>query len=135
MFSLIFAGNSIGLTIAGQVNLRLLQYFEARTVLMGALVSHCLCCAGLSLAIASSEVSLAVYLALLFLAQAGTEKGTASALLGVMQSAIGATSGLAVGLLSGPGGMIFVMTGCGALALLLCVAAVRLRPPSAAVSS
>jgi DHA1 family bicyclomycin/chloramphenicol resistance-like MFS transporter len=151
MFSLVFAGNSIGLTIAGQLNLRLLRYFEARTVLMGALVGHCLCCAALSLAIASSQVPLAVYLPLLFLAlvclgitfgnitalvmgQSGTNKGTASALLGVMQSAIGAASGVAVGLLSGPGGMIFVMTGCGVLALLLCVAAGRLRPLSAAVS-
>lgn len=147
-FGLVFGANALGLTLLSQLNPLLIRRFSQVDVLTGALVVSVLAAAGLVVAGASGTGGLVMVLVPLFvvlgaaglaipntpslaLSRHGEAAGTASALLGCTQFAIGAAVAPLVGLTGStttvPMGA--VMLGVTGLALLLMLLVVR-RDPS-----
>lgn len=137
-FSYFFASNAVGVVVAGQLSLWLIQRLGEQRVLLAGIAVHAFAGLALLLAVLLGWAGLAVYLALLGLsvwtlglvfgnltaltmAQAGEQAGVASALMGLLQYLMGAVVGglvtlAAPGLVPLPAAILV----CGALAALLC---------------
>lgn len=113
-YSLLFAGNAVGLYAAGQVNRMLLRRFAARRILGKACVVNTAACGLLAAAALTGTGGLPVFagvlsvciasLALIFpnataaaMTPFAREAGSASAMLGMLQYVLGATAGAMVG--------------------------------------
>jgi DHA1 family bicyclomycin/chloramphenicol resistance-like MFS transporter len=145
-FSLVFGMNGIGIVLTGQLNGRIVGRFPERNLLAAGLLAATAGGVGVLLAVVAHLGLIGVLLPLfvlvssiglvmpnsssLALAEHGKSAGSASALLGVLQFAIGGLATPLVGLGS-PGTavpMAGVMAGFGVLALLAFVALARPRP-------
>jgi DHA1 family bicyclomycin/chloramphenicol resistance-like MFS transporter len=144
-YALMFGGNALGLVALSQVNARLLDRFETRTLYGAALTANLLATAGLVLV--AGVHNLAVLGVLLFAAVAtvgmvlpnGTSlamdrhperAGTASALLGATQFVVAAAVAPLVGLAGEPDSarpMALVMLSCSVLAMAAFVIGVPAR--------
>ena len=146
-FGLVFGANALGLTLLSQVNPVLLRRFHQVDVLTGALVVSVLAAGALVVAGATGRGGLAAVLVPLFvvlgaaglaipntpslaLSRHGEAAGTASALLGFTQFAIGAAVAPLVGLSGSTTAvpMGLAMLGVTGLALVLMVAVVGRDP-------
>ncbi|MEB6377749.1 multidrug effflux MFS transporter [Leclercia adecarboxylata] len=136
-FSYIFAGNSIGLIAGGFIsNMLLSRGLGTRTVLLAGLLIHTSAALVLFIFVKTGTPDVHVYAGLLALSvaalglifgnltaltmnNAGSQVGTASALMGMLQYLISAAVGYVVTLFAQePGLMPLSITICGALALL-----------------
>lgn len=145
-YGVMLAGNAIGIIVAGQANVVLLRRHAPLPVVLGALALHTTVGTALWLAVDTGHAPLPVYLGglalamatlgltfgnltALTMADAGPQAGTASALMGLLQTAVGAGIGaLAAGLTPGPRPLPMVFIACGVISLLCCMlAACRLR--------
>ncbi|MDL2226900.1 multidrug effflux MFS transporter [Deltaproteobacteria bacterium OttesenSCG-928-M10] len=147
-YSLIFAVNSIGMILAGQLNFFLCARMSTRRNLVLGFTVHLIFLIALLAAVIIGLNSPLVIGSLLFLATSSiclilggitaesmysvehSRAGSASALLGVLQYAIGGGAGLVLGLVHD--GTLFpvalVMTACSALAVLFWALAGRKKP-------
>ncbi len=142
-FGLFFGANALGLIGASQINRRLLRHFSAQGILSVAFFVNAAAGVFLLASVFTGIGGFPAQVVLLFvglsmtgllypnvtaLAMAPFEKmaGSASALLGTIQYALGAAAGAAVGLLHGGTAvpMAAVMAGCGALGWLAVVGGV-----------
>lgn len=136
-YGMLFGVNALGLITAAQVNVRLLRRFSVRQILATAILAYVGASAVLTFVAASGLGGLIALMIPLFIAissmglvlgnaaaaamaQAGDYRGTASALIGVMQFALSAAiSGLAGALQNGTAvPMAGIILGCGITALI-----------------
>jgi len=137
-FSYFFASNAVGVVVAGQLSLWLIQRLSEQRVLLAGIAVHAFAGLLLLVLVLLGWAGLGVYLALLGLsvwplglvfgnltaltmAQAGEQAGVASALMGLLQYLMGAAIGALVtlaapGLVPLPAAILV----CGALAALCC---------------
>lgn len=145
-YGVMLAGNAIGIIVAGQVNVWLLRRHAPLPVVLAALALHTATGAALWLALDAGVATLPVYLAglalamatlgltfgnltALTMAEAGPQAGTASALMGLLQTAVGAGVGaLSAALPPGPGPLPKVFLVCGVVSLACCALAACRRP-------
>lgn len=143
-FSLIFAGNAIGLIGAAQVNRRLTRHFDTHAILRVASVV----CAGSALLLPvlawTGAGGFPAFFGAIFLALSSVglilpnataavmapfpdRAGVASALLGMLQFAVGAATGAIVGVFHDGTGrpMALAMAACATLSLVITLAAER----------
>lgn len=115
-YSIVFAANSLGMILVGQLNFVLVKKLSARSHLALGFFTHLFFIIALLFAVLLGSDSLEVVLALLFLAMSSMslvfggitaaaiysvpneQAGTASALLGVMQYAMGGLAGVVLGI-------------------------------------
>ena len=136
-YSLIFAVNSVGMILAGQLNLYLCRKMSSRRNLAFGFTVHLFFTAALLAAVAAGFDSLEIVGVLLFLATSSlcllfggitaesmysvehSRAGSASAVLGVLQYAIGGGAGLVLGLVHNntliP--LVVLMAACSTLSL------------------
>lgn len=152
-FGLFFGANALGLIGASQINRRLLRRFTPQQVLKVVLSVNAASGILLVLCVFTEAGGFAAQVALLFVCIGTTGllypnvtalalepfhkmAGSASALLGTIQYALGATAGAAVGLFHDGTGlpMTAVMAGCGTLGWLVAVVVGR-KPASSELSS
>lgn len=145
LFGVLLAGNALGIVAAGALNQVLLRRWQPLTIVLAALAAHTAVGAvlwgwvatgqaglwgyafGLSLAMATIGLTFG-NLSALTMAHAGEQAGTASALMGLLQMALGALVGaLAAGLDPAPGPLPVVFVACGAVSLACCALAARPR--------
>lgn len=136
-FGVFFGANAMGLIGASQINRRLLHHFSAERILRAAFFCNVASGIFLMLSVMSGYGGFTLQIVLLFacLSTAGliypnvtalamapfqNMAGSASALLGTIQYALGATAGAAVSLLQSGTGvtMTIVMAGCGVIGCL-----------------
>lgn len=148
LFGVLLAANALGIVAAGAANHVLLRHWSPLSIVLGALRAHTAVgvvlwgwvaagepglwgyAFGLSLAMATIGLTFG-NLSALTMAHAGEQAGTASALMGLLQMALGAAVGaLAAGLAPTPGPLPIVFVACGAISLACCVLAAR--PPRVA---
>jgi DHA1 family bicyclomycin/chloramphenicol resistance-like MFS transporter len=142
-YSLLFATNSIGLFVGGRLNHHLVGRHSARTILRRACAASAASGIVLVLLAVTKVGGLPLFFAALFVTVAtlglimpnataaamapfAAQAGTASALLGVLQYALGAASGALVGLLNN--GTALPMTALIATAAALATITVHLLP-------
>ena len=146
-YSLVFAANSVGMILAGQLNFFLCARMSSRRNLALGFTVHLLFTIGLLLAVLAGFDRLPVIGGLLFLSTSSlclifggittesmysvehSRAGSASALLGVLQYAVGGAAGLVLGLVHN-GSLIpvaVVMTVCSSLAVISWALAGRLK--------
>lgn len=137
-YGILFSLNAFGLIAASQVNVRLLRRFDGRTILKGALAANlvaALLLAGMTLAQPGDLLLVWVPLFLVLvslgfvsanamaaaMSRAGAHAGAASALIGVMQFALGAMASAALGLIAdgtaAPMGLVIVALALAGFAL------------------
>ena len=140
-FSLIFAGNAVGLIGAAQVNRWLTRRYDTHVILRVASRVNAVSCLLLPLLAWTGVGGFPAFLANIFLCLATVglilpnataaamapfphQAGVASALLGTLQFAVGAVTGAVVGVFHDGTGLPMAVTiaGCGALSLLMTVA-------------
>ena len=145
-FGLFFGANALGLIGASQINRRLLRRFTPQQVLKVVLSVNAASGILLVLCVFTEAGGFASQIALLFVCIGTTGllypnvtalalepfhkmAGSASALLGTIQYALGATAGAAVGLFHDGTGlpMTAVMAGCGTLGWLVAAGVIRRR--------
>jgi DHA1 family bicyclomycin/chloramphenicol resistance-like MFS transporter len=143
-FSLLFAGNAIGLIGAAQVNRWLTRHFDTHAILRAASLVNAL--AAILIAVLGwtgmggfPAIFAAIFLCLttvgLILPNATAavmapfpeQAGVASALLGMLQFSVGAATGALVGLFHDgtPRSMAFTMAGCAVISLMITVLSER----------
>lgn len=140
-YGVMLAGNAVGIIVAGQLNTWLLRRHAPLPVVLAALALHTAVGAALWTAVDTGLAGLPVYLAglalamatlgltfgnltALTMAEAGPQAGTASALMGLLQTAVGAAIGaLAAGLDPGPQPLPVVFVACGVVSIGCCVLA------------
>ena len=137
-FTVVFAGNAIGLIGIAQVNRYLMVRFTTHAILRGALLLNVLVCATLLLLVATNIGGFAAQMVALFLclttlglilpnvtaavmAPFPDCAGVAAALYGTLQFAIGAGTGAVIGMLENgtPGPMSWMIAACSGLALVI----------------
>jgi len=147
-YSIIFAVNSVGMILAGQLNFFLCARMSARRNLALGFTTHLVFTVALLGAVLAGFDSLPVVLVLLFLSTSSlclifggitaesmysvehSRAGSASALLGVLQYAIGGGAGMVIGLIHN-GSLIpltVVMTVCSTLSVFFWALAGRKKP-------
>jgi DHA1 family bicyclomycin/chloramphenicol resistance-like MFS transporter len=143
-FSLIFAGIAVGLIGAAQVNRRLTRRYDTHVILRAASMVNAGACLLLPVLAWTGAGGFPAFFADLFVCLAAVglilpnataaamapfphQAGAASALLGMLQFAVGAVTGAAVGLFHDGTGLPMALTiaGCGALSLAVTVASDR----------
>ncbi len=151
IYSLVLAGNAVGMVIGGQINVLLLSRWSERQILVLGLLLHAAFCA--ALLTATLAMGLAVYVAgaLIFLAMASlmlvvgngfalvmksapmSQAGSVSSLLGVLQYAFAGVTGAALALAYDGTLTPFILTLllCAGGALIAFVAATRLTAETA----
>ena len=135
-FSLIFAGNAIGLIGSAQVNRWLTRRFDTHDILRAAVLVHAAACVVMPALAWSGFGGFPAFLACIFvcLATVGLilpnasaaamapfphQAGVASAMLGMLQFAVGAAAGAVVGVFHDGTGLPMALTiaGCGVISL------------------
>ncbi|WP_435011501.1 Bcr/CflA family multidrug efflux MFS transporter [Tundrisphaera lichenicola] len=143
-FSLIFAGNAIGLIGMAQVNRRLTRRFDTHAILRVASMVNAAACLILPILAWSGAGGFVAFFADIFLCLATVglilpnasaaamapfphQAGVASALLGTLQFTVGAATGAIVGIFHDGTGLPMALTiaGCGALSLTITVTVER----------
>lgn len=147
LYSLIFAGNALGMVILSQVNVRLLRRFSETRILRVAVTGYAVAGVLLLAAVVTGTGGIVGLLVPLFLAissigcimangaaaamsRARSNAGSAAALMGVMQFILGAGTGMAVGAMDN--GTAIPMAAVIAVMGLMAVVMVRLAVTSAA---
>lgn len=149
-FSLAFAGNAVGLIGAAQVNRRLTRHFDTHAILRAAALVNAASALTLPALAWTGIGGLPAFLAAIFvcLATVGIimpnataavmapfphQAGVASALLGMLQFAVGAAAGAVVGLLHDGTGrpMALTMAACATLGMIVLLGAERRHPAPA----
>ena len=150
-FSLAFAGNAVGLIGAAQINRRLTRRYDTHAILRAASAVNAASALALPVLAWSGFGGLPAFLAAIFLALATVgiilpnataavmapfphQAGVASALLGMLQFAVGAAAGAVVGVFHDGTGrpMALTMAACSALGAIIIFRAER-HPRSAEV--
>jgi DHA1 family bicyclomycin/chloramphenicol resistance-like MFS transporter len=153
-FSLIFAGNAVGLIGAAQVNRWLTRRLDTHVILRAATLVNAGACLLLPALAWTGAGGFPAFLACIFLCLATVglilpnasaaamapfphQAGVASALLGTLQFTVGAATGAIVGLFHDGTGlpMALTMAGCGALSLAIIVASERQKSRAVAVAA
>jgi DHA1 family bicyclomycin/chloramphenicol resistance-like MFS transporter len=153
-FSLIFAGNAVGLIGAAQVNRWLTRRLDTHVILRAATLVNAGACLLLPALAWTGAGGFPAFLACIFLCLATVglilpnasaaamapfphQAGVASALLGTLQFTVGAATGAIVGLFHDGTGlpMALTMAGCGALSLAIIVASEHQKARSMAVAT
>jgi DHA1 family bicyclomycin/chloramphenicol resistance-like MFS transporter len=141
-FSYLFAANSVALVIGGQLSNMLLQrgMSTQRTLMLGLILHSASACVlsgladnatfmvyGALLALSIGALGLILgNLTALTMAQAGTQVGVASALMGTLHYLVSAIIGYVVSVVAqGPAALPIAITGCGITAILFCLLAQR----------
>lgn len=143
VYSLIFGLNAVGLVTLGQVNARLLDRFPSRTLLITTLAIGATAAAGLLAGAASGSLVLVAVTLFVFVAslgmvmpngtalaldQHGRHAGTAAALMGSIQSVVGALAAPLVGLGATGSAVPMAAVVFGAATLSLCTVLALARP-------
>ena len=150
-FSLIFAGNAVGLIGAAQVNRWLTRRYDTHAILRAASLVNAGSCLLLPVLAWTGAGGFPAFLANIFLclttvglilpnataaamAPFPHQAGAASALVGTLQFAVGAATGAIVGVFHDGTGLPMTLTiaGCGALSLLITLAIECRKAPSVA---
>lgn len=115
-YSLVFAGNAVGLILAGQVNGMLLRRHSAQVALRSGLIAHLAAAIAMAVAVLSGHAPLPLFLLLLWftitglgmtfgtltaltMAHVDSDIGLGSALMGILQNIIGAAAGIIIGIM------------------------------------
>lgn len=143
VYSLIFGLNAVGLVTLGQVNARLLDRFPSRTLLITTLAIGATAAAGLLAGAAGSSLVLVAVTLFVFVASLGMvmpngtalaldrhgrHAGTAAALMGSIQSVVGALAAPLVGLGATGSAVPMAAVVFGAATLSLCTVLALARP-------
>jgi DHA1 family bicyclomycin/chloramphenicol resistance-like MFS transporter len=153
-FSLIFAGNAVGLIGAAQVNRWLTRRYDTHVILRAASLVNAGSCLLLPVLAWTGAGGFPAFFADIFLCLATVglilpnataaamapfphQAGAASALLGTLQFAVGAATGAVVGVFHDGTGLPMAATiaGCGALSLAITVAVERQKAQSVAATA
>jgi MFS transporter, DHA1 family, multidrug resistance protein len=147
-FSLIFASNAVGLIGAAQVNRWLTRHYDTHAILRAASLGNVLTALLLPVLVWTGIGGFPAFFADIFLclmtvglilpnataavmAPFPETAGVASALLGMLQFSVGATTGALVGLFHDGTArpMAFVMAGCAAVSFLITILTEKLKAP------
>jgi DHA1 family bicyclomycin/chloramphenicol resistance-like MFS transporter len=153
-FSLLFASNAVGLIGAAQVNRWLTRRYDTHVLLRAASLVNAGACLLLPVLAWTGAGGFPAFFANIFLCLATVglilpnataaamapfphQAGTASALLGTLQFAVGAATGAIVGFFHDGTGLPMALTiaGCGALSLMITVASERQKTQALSVAT
>lgn len=151
-FNLVFASNAVGLIGSAQVNRWLTRRHDTHDILRAASLANGAACLLLPVLAWTGAGGFPAFFGALFLCLATVglilpnagaaamapfphQAGAASALLGMLQFAVGSATGALVGIFRDGTGrpMAMVIAGCGAISLGICLAGSRQKAPELAV--